>query len=868
MTLDRVSVVSASDDALDTVISTPHHAHADLNNLVVFVRFESDELPDIAVTDTAGNFFQAAGSVLDPGGAGVLAAFFTNAITGDSLNIVTATLGTAKTGRRIIVIEYAGLAVTGVLEARVSGSGFGATAFSSAINTENENDIIVIGAATDDPSAIFAAGLDYTLEDAVSNLAAADRIVVDVQNNAVASITMDASYNWLVIALALSDTESIGPAATGAWPAQVAFEVDWTNTGVWVDETARLIDVSRVRRGRNRPNPLSGRVDPGALELTLDNRSGRYSPFNAGSGIYSYILPSRPCRYRILEPVAVTRFTGFLKSIVPDHMGALPVAKLSAQGPFSWFGGKKINPPASSGALTGVIMGTILDAAGWPGTNLCTNGDFETNVTGWTAAGSNTIARSTAQAKYGSASARCTYGNGGGGDTNVGSWPCTLTPVQQVFSKWVWIPSSPNYTGSGVTLSAEGFTSAAGTLSASANLSLRDQWQRLTIAFTPAAGDLAGFLVARAIGAANTNFFYIDGIQIEKGSVATTFQRRQLDAGQVTTSRWFLPKDKDALEAGREIEETEIGLLLEYGNGDIGFQDKNYRITGARTTSQQTYSDEPGATYPYLRGIQEMDSLPDLINELLATVTPYTVNSIADLWQLIGETPTIGPGASKTWFAEFPSPGSGLTNGAYVEAWTTPVVGTDLTQTGVSNSDITVTAQVAATTLIITVTNNHVSNTATITLLKARGTAVLKGTPTSMRGQDTTSQGKYGQRTYRSPAKWLPTTNAAQDYCDGLVLGNKDPIAYLTVPFLANLNQTIFTELVSRDISDRVTITATASLTGLNISADFFIEAIEERYDIQNNRYEMTFELSLAATNNNFWVLGTSVLDTSTVLGF
>src|SRR3990167_8608460 len=45
-------------------------------------------------------------------------------------------------------------------------------------------------------------------------------------------------------------------------------------------------------------------------------------------------------------------------------------------------------------------------------TNLCTNGGFETNTTGWTTSGTSTIERSTAQAKFGAASAKCTRGTG------------------------------------------------------------------------------------------------------------------------------------------------------------------------------------------------------------------------------------------------------------------------------------------------------------------------------------------------------------------------------------------------------------------------------------------------------------------------
>lgn len=186
------------------------------------------------------------------------------------------------------------------------------------------------------------------------------------------------------------------------------------------------------------------------------------------------------------------------------------------------------NPISRSASLQGDGMQPPQSSTGvWEATtNLITNGGFESSITGtsgWTPAGSNTIARSTTETKFGSQSALTTYQNAGGSnDTNVGaSANLTLTAVPYTYSAWVYIPSS--YSGAAaVQIRAENYTSATGTTSVSANLSIRDQWQRISGTFTPAAGDLIGNIVLR-IGSVNGDFVYWDGIQLEAKSFTTPY---------------------------------------------------------------------------------------------------------------------------------------------------------------------------------------------------------------------------------------------------------------------------------------------------------------------------------------------------------
>lgn len=154
-----------------------------------------------------------------------------------------------------------------------------------------------------------------------------------------------------------------------------------------------------------------------------------------------------------------------------------------------------------------------------PGTtNLVTNGGFETNTTGWSdGAGVNTLTRSTEQAKIGVASAKLTR-DAAEADSNCGFTSITLgSAVLHTFSSWVYIPTA--FDGTGVRLSFGGsFTGGVGD-DADADLSLRDQWQRISATITPDPADLSGLFVFRLDNSTGVKVAYADGVQVEEGTL-------------------------------------------------------------------------------------------------------------------------------------------------------------------------------------------------------------------------------------------------------------------------------------------------------------------------------------------------------------
>lgn len=101
-------------------------------------------------------------------------------------------------------------------------------------------------------------------------------------------------------------------------------EVGFTNNALdepvtWVDIT-KWVTQGRISRGR--AHELS-RFDAGTMALTLDNRDGRFSPFNTGSPYSPHVTPFRPIRARATYAgVTYDLYRGFIEEWQPKWSDA------------------------------------------------------------------------------------------------------------------------------------------------------------------------------------------------------------------------------------------------------------------------------------------------------------------------------------------------------------------------------------------------------------------------------------------------------------------------------------------------------------------------------------------------------------------
>ena len=364
---------------------------------------------------------------------------------------------------------------------------------------------------------------------------------------------------------------------------------------------------------------------------------------------------------------------------------------------------------------------------------------------------------------------------------------------------------------------------------------------------------------------------------------------RDLDTGIVEFPRFWCERTK-TLKALRLIEETETGLLEEDASGKIVYRDRHARSKDTKSTnSQATYSDASGAALSYSH-IKQIDPLKFIFNELRATIPLHSGSwilgsaSLGIQTELAGDdevlwthpetgsrSPVIAAGTTRTFTATFPNTGSSSTSTA-VDFWqnltaTTDYLANDSADgTGTNRTaNITVTLTKRAQSMEIALANGH-SGSVYITKLQAQGFKVTAKDNVEVSATDSTSQTTYGKRTYPHPGKFVPDSEEAQNWADFHLAAWKDPVPLLQVTMVGNRSTATLTDIMSREISDLVTVTANND-AGLGLSEGFFIEEIHHTLDSQLN-HRAKFTLSQSSGYAGFFLVGTSALGYSTRLAY
>ena len=348
---------------------------------------------------------------------------------------------------------------------------------------------------------------------------------------------------------------------------------------------------------------------------------------------------------------------------------------------------------------------------------------------------------------------------------------------------------------------------------------------------------------------------------------------RDIEVGKTTVTRFWLDRML-ALNALRVVEQTEGGFLAESRDGKVVFEDRHHRLLTAGTTSQATFTDAVGAARGYSR-IRQIDPLPFIFNEFEAHIRLYTVGALATLWTLAesgADSPSLVPGESRTFWAQFPNPDS-TTDAFGVDAWTTPVATTDYIANTKSDgtgtdrtSSIAVIVSKFGEAMKITLTNNHAVDIVFLTLLQARGTPITSKDPVRVSANDAISETRYGERTFTARTDFIPGTDEGQNWADYHLSIYKDPVILLEMTFAPNKDENHRAEALGRDLSDRITVVGTGK-AGLGVSADFFIEA-EHNVFTEEHESMTTWLLSQAEQFSDFWVLGVSKLGIDTRLAY
>jgi hypothetical protein len=349
------------------------------------------------------------------------------------------------------------------------------------------------------------------------------------------------------------------------------------------------------------------------------------------------------------------------------------------------------------------------------------------------------------------------------------------------------------------------------------------------------------------------------------------------DDGQTLTGTFYPDNAATGLELIRQMEDTEPGLLYEFLTTNVdssrdfhtdgflfGLTDRWHRLTSERSlVSQATFSDDPGVGISVISAEQK-EPLSGIYNQIQVTVkAPDTAGALAVLWTAgIGTSLAMAARSTLRLTAKYPTAVGGGDAASYVDPWTTPVLGTDITTTPVGDvSQLTVSDVVkSANEMSFTITNASYKKLLYINLIRARGIPWTKATETLISAGDAASIATYGLRAYPLPPLWLPDIEAAQNFCDYIVSRYKDPHTRLAVAFVASKSTAQMHQALTGMVGDRVTFDLDG-LSGLGINEDFYIEAIHHAISNGKTLHIATYDLVSCSGEGAYLVLDYSPLE-------
>lgn len=194
--------------------------------------------------------------------------------------------------------------------------------------------------------------------------------------------------------------------------------------------------------------------------------------------------------------------------------------------PLLTMSGNEITDPVRAESIRGDGLATDGTTGIWTSaTNLCPNGGFETNTTGWVGTQSATISRDATRAKFGSASLKIvsTGISSGAQFANV----VTGAPLAQIpYWASVWVFGDSSSVGKRFDLQVNELGGAQPTASAgNINFLLAAGWQRATVLVSIVEPDRTGlsFLTSLSNGVAVGDAYWLDGAQLENQFACTPF---------------------------------------------------------------------------------------------------------------------------------------------------------------------------------------------------------------------------------------------------------------------------------------------------------------------------------------------------------
>lgn len=319
-----------------------------------------------------------------------------------------------------------------------------------------------------------------------------------------------------------------------------------------------------------------------------------------------------------------------------------------------------------------------------------------------------------------------------------------------------------------------------------------------------------------------------DGVHRILDAIGWPDDKRDIDPGATVMSYWWA-EAKTGLEALAEIMQSE-GLpsfaFVDSGNNFV-FRDRHHRLLSpASITSQATFVDvgtEPQFSPPMTYDI----GWKDIINSISASIDQRAVGDVANVFEST-DVIALRAGESRVLVVQGSDP--------FIEALT-PVAGIDYTLL-YGAVDI-VLSRDSGQSVELTITASAESAVSSL-CLRARPVAVAR--TYKVVATDPVSVTENGVKSHEGDMPWANLNDA--NAVSAIILGQRGqrlPIVSITVK---NANATRLTQILTRDLSDRVRIVETETFT----DHDFYIEKVDHDIKDIGASHDVTFSCERVRT--------------------
>ena len=553
-----------------------------------------------------------------------------------------------------------------------------------------------------------------------------------------------------------------------------------------------------IRRGRNRD--LS-QANVGTLNLVLRNEDGRYSPLNSSSAIYPDFHPGIGVRVTVDSQ---NRFTGFVRAITQN-----PTIQHSVRVEcFDWLGilGRTdVSQPLMRDVQTGIYINRIADLA--EVSELVTNPRFRDDTTNYAGLSGGTITRMTTGKTLEGGTAGRVVSGGASQGVRYTITAATAAGQKVQASVYVWADDDASV-GDTCTLGITDNLGSRGT----ATVTLSHLPQRITVSGTYDAGSTARYLDVTTTTSSN---FRIGVLHCVAFSNAIP---RSVDAG-VMFFGYVGPRRVRALSAIQQAAEEELGGLVYVDrSGTLVFEERDHRWESDHLTSQGTI-DEAMIDLTY------EESIEDLVGLVEVDFTDWELGDpLTTIFSLFPVPRAISPNGTLTLNIDY---------GAFARDVVKPVANTDYTIN--ANRDGGGADESGNVTLAFedygggaqAIFTNTVARTVFLTTFGIRGTPVRIASDTPEVTYTPTGAPRFASKLALNYS--LMDSRAHADSW-ATYIGDRYVTQRERLPVaLVNKTAAMTTQQVSREISDRVTITNDNTAYSAKVNGAYYIDAINEQ---------------------------------------